>query len=166
MRKLVALVVIAVVASSILFGHRLIVNRTHSLPVGLYYWSDVPIKKGSIVLFKPDQNISPEQLGIERGYEARALPLLKRVVALAGDLVSVSSSGVSINEQLLPIKAYDILVKTAEDRKRLERSAPLLVAARDAAVVELKREKIANELANHNQRRPTIPLWLNSNKGT
>ena len=51
MRKLVALVVIAFVASSILFGHRLIVNRTHSLPVGLYYWSDVPIKKGSIVLF-------------------------------------------------------------------------------------------------------------------
>jgi conjugative transfer signal peptidase TraF len=105
MRKLVALVVIAVIASSILFGNRLIVNRTHSLPVGLYYWSDVPIKKGSIVLFKPDENTGPEQLGIERGYEARALPLLKRVVALAGDLVSVSSSGVSINGQLLPNSA-------------------------------------------------------------
>jgi conjugative transfer signal peptidase TraF len=101
MRRLIALVVIALIASFILFGHRLIVNRTHSLPVGLYYWSDVPIKKGSIVLFKPDQNTGPEQLGIERGYEARALPLLKRVVALAGDLVSVSSSGVSINGQLL-----------------------------------------------------------------
>ena len=105
MRKLVALVVIAFVASWILFGHRLIVNRTHSLPVGLYYWSDVPIKKGSIVLFKPDQSTSREQLGIERGYEARQLPLLKRVVALAGDVVSVSSSGVSINGQLLPNSA-------------------------------------------------------------
>jgi conjugative transfer signal peptidase TraF len=105
MRKLVALVVIAVIASSILFGHRLIVNRTHSLPVGLYYWSDVPIKKGSIVLFKSDQSTPLEQLGIERGYEARALPLLKRVVALEGDLVSVSSSGVSINGQLLPNSA-------------------------------------------------------------
>ena len=105
MRKLVALVVIAVIASSILFGHRLIVNRTHSLPVGLYYWSDVPIKKGSIVLFKPDQSIGPEQLGIERGYEAQKLPLLKRVVALAGDMVSVSSSGVIINGQLLPNSA-------------------------------------------------------------
>jgi conjugative transfer signal peptidase TraF len=93
-------VVIAVIASLILFGHRLIVNRTHSLPVGLYYWSDVPIKIGSIVLFKPDQS-TLEQLGIERGYEARELPLLKRVVALAGDVVSVSSSGVSINGQLL-----------------------------------------------------------------
>ena len=65
MRKLVALVVIALITSFILFGHRLIVNRTHSLPVGLYYWSDVPIKKGSIVLFKPDQSIAPEQVGFE-----------------------------------------------------------------------------------------------------
>ena len=87
MRKLVALVVIALIASFILFGNRLIVNRTHSLPVGLYYWSDVPIKKGSIVLFKPDQSTPLQQLGINRGYEARKLPLLKRVVALAGDVV-------------------------------------------------------------------------------
>ena len=87
------------------FGHRLIVNRTHSLPVGLYYWSDVPIKKGSIVLFKLDQSTPLQQLGINRGYEARKLPLLKRVVALAGDVVSVSPSGVSINGQLLPNSA-------------------------------------------------------------
>src|SRR6266481_5194447 len=105
MRRLVALVAIAFVTSSILFGNRLIVNRTHSLPVGLYYWSDVPIKKGSIVLFKPDRSIAPEQVGFDRGYEARELPLLKRVVALAGDVVSVSSSGVSINGQLLPNSA-------------------------------------------------------------
>ena len=105
MRRPVALVVVAVIASSILFGHRLIVNRTHSLPVGLYYWSDVPIKKGSIVLFKPDHSTPLEQLGIERGYEARQLPLLKRVVALEGDVVSVSSSGVSINGQVLPNSA-------------------------------------------------------------
>src|ERR1700704_18913 len=100
MRKLVALVVIALIISFILFGHRVIVNRTHSLPVGLYYWSYVPIKKGSIVLFKPDQSTPLQQLGINRGYDAR-LPLLKRVVALAGDVVSVSFSGVSINGQLL-----------------------------------------------------------------
>src|SRR5467141_3801261 len=99
MRKLVALVVIAFVASSILFGNRLIVNRTHSLPVGLYYWSDVPIKKGSIVLFKPDRSIAPEQVGFDRGYEARELPLLKRVVALAGDVVSVSSSATKVNSK-------------------------------------------------------------------
>jgi hypothetical protein len=62
-----------------------------------------------------------------------------------------------VNREAL-IKAYDVLVKTPEDRKKLERTAPLLVAERDQVVVQLKREKIANELANHNQRRPTIPL--------
>jgi hypothetical protein len=55
------------------------------------------------------------------------------------------------------IKAYDGLVKTPEDRKRLERTAPLLVAARDTAVMELKREKLVAELnqrnlQNHNVR--------------
>jgi len=105
MQKLIALVVVAVITSFILFGNRLIVNRTHSLPVGLYYWSDSPIKKGSIVLFKPNQSTPLEQLGIERGYEARELPLLKRVVAVGGDVVSVSSSGVSINGRLLPNSA-------------------------------------------------------------
>jgi conjugative transfer signal peptidase TraF len=98
-------VVIAVIVSFILFGHRLIINRTHSLPVGLYYCSDVPIKKGSIVLFKPDHSIRPQQLGFDRGYETRELPLLKRVVALAGDVVSVSSSGVTVNGKVLPNSA-------------------------------------------------------------
>ena len=62
-----------------------------------------------------------------------------------------------VNREAL-IKAYDVLVKSLEDRKKLEISAPLLVAARDQVVVQLKREKIANELANHKQRQPTIPL--------
>ena len=84
MEKLIALVVIALITSFILFGHRLIVNRTHSLPVGLYYWSDVPIKKGSIVLFKPDQSTPLQQVGINRGYEARKLPLLKACSRFSG----------------------------------------------------------------------------------
>ena len=50
------------------------------------------------------------------------------------------------------------LLEFNQDRKKLEVSAPLLVAARDQVVVQLKREKIANELANHNQRRPRILL--------
>jgi conjugative transfer signal peptidase TraF len=101
MRKLVALVLIAATASLVLFSHRLIVNRTHSLPAGFYYWSGVPIKKGSIVLLRPDPSITSEQLGIERGYELHGLPLLKRVVATSGDWVSVSPSGVRINGETL-----------------------------------------------------------------
>jgi Large polyvalent protein-associated domain 7 len=54
------------------------------------------------------------------------------------------------------IKAYDVLVKSPEDRKKLERTAPLLVAARDQAVVELKREKLAAELNQRNLRNQTV----------
>jgi hypothetical protein len=54
-----------------------------------------------------------------------------------------------VNREAL-IKAYDVLVKNPEDRKKLEISTPLLVAARDQVVVQLKREKLAAEL---NQRK-------------
>src|SRR5271166_1238836 len=62
-----------------------------------------------------------------------------------------------VNREAL-IKTYDSLVKTPEDRKRLERSAPLLVAARDQAVVELKREKLTAELAHRNSQNHTLRL--------
>jgi hypothetical protein len=48
------------------------------------------------------------------------------------------------------IKAYDVLVKSPEDPKTLERTGPVLVARRDQAVVELKREKLAAELNKRN----------------
>jgi len=60
-----------------------------------------------------------------------------------------------VNREAL-IKAYDVLVKTPEDRKKLEISAPLLVAARDQAVVELKREKLAAELNQRNLQNHTV----------
>ena len=61
-------------------------------------------------------------------------------------------------DRLALIKAYDVLVKSPEDRKKLERTAPLLVAARDQAVVELKREKIAAELAQRKSQNHTLRL--------
>jgi hypothetical protein len=60
-----------------------------------------------------------------------------------------------VNREAL-IKAYDVLVKSPADRKTLERTAPLLVAARDQAVVELKREKLAVELNQRNLRNHTV----------
>jgi hypothetical protein len=54
------------------------------------------------------------------------------------------------------IKAYDELLKSYVDRKSLERTAPLLVAARDQAVVELKREKLAAELQQRNLKNHTV----------
>jgi hypothetical protein len=60
-----------------------------------------------------------------------------------------------VNREAL-IQAYDVLVKSPEDRKKLERTAPQLVAARDQVVVELKREKLAAELNQRNLRNHTV----------
>ena len=60
-----------------------------------------------------------------------------------------------VNREAL-IKAYDVLVKSPEERKKLERTGPLLVAARDQAVVELKREKLATELNQRNPKNHTV----------
>ena len=59
-----------------------------------------------------------------------------------------------VNREALT-RAYDVLVKSPEDRKKLERSAPLLVAARDKAVVEQKRERLQQELASRSARQST-----------
>jgi hypothetical protein len=45
------------------------------------------------------------------------------------------------------IKAYDDIVDGAEARKRLEQTNPSLVAARDKAIAELRREKLQKENA-------------------
>jgi hypothetical protein len=55
---------------------------------------------------------------------------------------------------------YDVLVKSPEDRKKLERTAPLLVAARDQVVVQLKREKLAAELNQRNSQNHTVRMKL------
>ena len=58
-----------------------------------------------------------------------------------------------------PIKKYDRVVDGRSDaRRQLERTNPALVAARDQAVVELKREKIANEVAHRNSQNHTLRL--------
>jgi hypothetical protein len=61
----------------------------------------------------------------------------KQVVRVDSKRNSWQVDNHGINRQAV-IKAYDSLVKIPEDRKRLERSAPMLVAARDVAVVELR----------------------------
>jgi len=79
----------------------------------------------------------------------------KQVVRLETKRNSWQVDNHGINRQAV-IKAYDSLVKTPEDRKRLERSVPLLVAARDQAVVELKRAKVATELNQRNLKNHTV----------
>ena len=50
------------------------------------------------------------------------------------------------------IKEYDRLVKSPEARRELEKQNPGLVAARDGAVVQQKRERLERELAARSAR--------------
>ena len=87
------------------------VNRTNSLPKGLYWRIIKPPERGDIVAFWPDGS-EPFRLARERGY---ILPgvynkadgigyglMLKRLVALPGDTVSITEGGVTVNGGLLP----------------------------------------------------------------
>lgn len=78
------------------------INASSSLPVGIYVETD----ESDLVEFCP-----PEPWGrfaAERGYRSRgvcrdgASPLLKPVVARAGETVELSSSGICVNGSLLP----------------------------------------------------------------
>jgi conjugative transfer signal peptidase TraF len=83
------------------------VNTTHSIPLGLYWLIDRPIEKGAYVIFCPP----PSDLFDEakwRGYfKAGFCPgkyqyLMKKVLAVKHDKVSVSDEGVRVNGELLP----------------------------------------------------------------
>ena len=80
------------------------VNASASLPIGLYRTTFD--KSGKLVEFCPAEPYST--LSAERGYREKghcpdgAKPLMKPVVAVAGDSVEVSMQGVAVNGTLLP----------------------------------------------------------------
>jgi hypothetical protein len=63
------------------------------------------------------------------------------------DLISEALSAERQVDKSEIIKEYDRLVKSPEARGELEKQNPGLVAARDSAVVELRREKLQKETA-------------------
>jgi conjugative transfer signal peptidase TraF len=95
-------VAIAVFQLSGVFGLR--INTSPSLPIGLYI---ITADAGAdLVEFCPVEPFAT--LSIVRGYRDPgacsdgAAPLLKPVVASAGDVVEVSARGISVNGALLP----------------------------------------------------------------
>jgi len=93
------------------------VNTSSSLPLGLYIRTD---QSGTrLIEFCPSEPYA--SLSRDRGYRVRgftcpdrAVPLLKPVVARAGDIVKVSPAGIAVNGRLLPNTAP--LPRDAEHR--------------------------------------------------
>jgi conjugative transfer signal peptidase TraF len=87
------------------------INRTNSLPKGLYRTVDKPPERGDIVAFWPRDTAAMREAR-RRGY---ILPgvyntaggegygfLLKRLMGVSGDIVSVTDGGVAVNGALVP----------------------------------------------------------------
>ena len=77
-------------------------NTTESLPLGIYVTT---VGETNLVEFCPPEPFA--SMALRRGYRTRGncpdggMPLLKPVVAVAGDLVSFSTLGIAVNGHLL-----------------------------------------------------------------
>jgi conjugative transfer signal peptidase TraF len=80
------------------------INASPSLPIGLYVTSSEP--SANLIDFCPAEPFA--SLALSRGYRDPGscgdggAPLLKPVVARAGDLIEVSAAGMTVNGRLLP----------------------------------------------------------------
>lgn len=105
---IMATFMIAFIAAGILFhamGFR--INLTESIPIGLYRITSAKPLKNAYVIFCPDDRQS-FRLAKNRGYIDHSLNcggygyLMKKVVAVSGDILSVTHEGVFVNQTLLP----------------------------------------------------------------
>ena len=111
MKKLsvfIAIFLISLIALGALFhaiGFR--INLTESIPIGLYRITSAAPIKNAYVIFCPDDRQS-FRLARDRGYIDHSLYcngygyLMKKVVAVSGDTLSVTSEGVFVNHMLMP----------------------------------------------------------------
>jgi conjugative transfer signal peptidase TraF len=106
-RQVIVLVVAFAVALAVNLApaSSLRVNLGSSMPRGLYRLTSFPPLRGSLVSFCIEP--SRAAIAIERGYVSAgrcpsgAEPLLKRVVAVAGDVVTSSKRSVEVNGTLI-----------------------------------------------------------------
>ncbi|WP_408072886.1 conjugative transfer signal peptidase TraF [Legionella pneumophila] len=111
MKKLsiiIAIVLISTIAAGSLFhsmGFR--INLTESIPVGLYRITGAESLKNAYVIFCPDDR-QTFRLAKNRGYIDHGLYcngygyLMKKVVAVSGDILSVTNEGVFVNQVKIP----------------------------------------------------------------
>jgi conjugative transfer signal peptidase TraF len=81
------------------------VNRTHSFPPGVYWVAPKAPRVGDLVTFEPPDT-PPFQMALARGYIGKGgirfyECMLKRLVAIGGDAVSIEDAGVTVNGRML-----------------------------------------------------------------
>lgn len=85
-------------------------NTTRSVPVGLYWTTQAPIQRGSLVEFCPTA-VGVFQEARNRGYiSAGPCPggfglMMKQVAGVSDDRVRITPSGVWVNQDLAPLSA-------------------------------------------------------------
>ncbi|HAT4454869.1 TPA: conjugative transfer signal peptidase TraF [Legionella pneumophila] len=111
MKKLsviITIFLISTIAAGMLFhsmGFR--INLTESIPIGLYRITGTEPLKNAYVIFCPDDR-KTFRLAKNRGYIDHGLYcngygyLMKKVVAVSGDILSVTNEGVYVNQMLIP----------------------------------------------------------------
>ena len=82
------------------------VNHTHSFPVGVYWAVPKAPAVGDLVFFRPPEEAVFDE-ALARGYIGRGgsfthyETMLKRLVAVGGDVISITTAGVTVNGRLL-----------------------------------------------------------------
>ncbi|AMV15203.1 TPA: conjugative transfer signal peptidase TraF [Legionella pneumophila] len=103
-----------IVLAALFHGMGFRINLTESIPIGLYrITGEAPIKN-AYVIFCPD-NRKSFRLAKDRGYIDHGLfcdgygYLMKKVVAVSGDILSVTNEGVFANQILIPYSKPKLL---------------------------------------------------------
>ena len=135
------------------------VNRSNSGQQQLYWGKDLPralSEAGATVGDSIIASRTGSKIGSVKELQEGA-DGIKREVTIDGKRNTWKIDNHGVDPKAV-IKVCDTLVKDRQDRQKLETTAPLLVAKRDQAVVELKRQKLASEFAHQNQQHPAFSL--------
>ncbi len=117
---LVALFLLSL-AVALSYGNGYRLNLSPSMPEGIWQLQSLsgPLQRGQVVIACPE-NTSLFQLARARGYlgygqcRGQYEPLLKPVIAVAGDTIDLSPAGVMVNGKKLPHSA--ILTRDSQNR--------------------------------------------------
>lgn len=87
------------------------INRTNSLPKGLYWVVNREPIRGDIITFWPDGS-EPFRIARQRGYIIPGVYndrgaggydlMMKKLLAIPGDIVSITDAGITVNGRLIP----------------------------------------------------------------